>query len=282
MGHEVVVIDNRSSDAHEHFYINPNAEYRNLDISKLNWIRSSFQNVDVVFHLAAESRIMNCVEDPTLAVNTNTTGTCNVLQASKENNVKRFVYSSTSAAYGLNNDIPNTEDMPVDCLNPYSVSKIAGEELCRMYNNLYGLETVMFRYFNVYGERQPTKGQYAPVIGMFQKQHNEGKPMTVVGDGTNRRDYVNVSDVVEANILAANSTDPNILGQVFNLGSGINYSVLDLVRMIGGDDAQYEMLDPRPGEAKETLADCSKVYKYLHWTPHVKLEDWIEQQKEST
>jgi UDP-glucose 4-epimerase len=213
------------------------------------------------------------------------------LQAARENGVKRVVYSSTSSAYGLSNPIPNTEDMPKDCLNPYSVSKTAGEELCKMYTDLFGLQTVIFRYFNVYGENQPTKGQYAPVIGLLKKQHSKGNAMTVTSDGLQRRDYVHVSDVVEANILASTvelgklfnvakekSWDEyhNIgYGEIFNIGSGTNHSVLDLVKLIGGEDAKYTFIPERDGEARETLSDCTKAHGALGWKPKMKLEDWI-------
>ena len=167
-GHHVIVIDNESSDAHEKFFYNNNAVYYQRNVEDYKLIEPLFKGVDYVFHLAAEARIQPTIEDPMLAVKTNVLGTCSVLQAARSCGVKRVIYSSTSSAYGLENPIPNTEDMHKDCLNPYSVSKTAGEELCQMYTNLFGLETVTFRYFNVYGERQPTKGQYAPVIGLFQ------------------------------------------------------------------------------------------------------------------
>ena len=169
---EVIVIDNESSDAHEQFYYNDKATYYNYDIRNYDIIEPLFKGVDYVFHLAAESRIQPPIENPIYAVEANVTGTCNILQASRVHKIKRVMYSSTSAAYGLINEPPLKEDMPKDCLNPYSVSKCAGEELCKMYYDLFGLETVSFRYFNIYGERQPTKGQYAPVIGLFVKQKN--------------------------------------------------------------------------------------------------------------
>jgi len=278
-GHEVCVIDNESTDAHESFYYNDKAKYYRWDIgavgSGYELIETLFKNVDYVFHLAAESRIQPTIENPVLAVKTNVLGTCNVLQAARKNGVKRVIYSSTSSAYGLTNPIPNKEDMRKDCLNPYSVSKTAGEELCQMYSSLFGLETIIFRYFNVYGERQPTKGQYAPVIGLFQDQHFNGNPMTVVGDGLQRRDYVHVSDVVEANILATTTKNKDAIGEIFNIGTGINYSVLDLVNLIGGNEAHFEFIPERPGESKETLSDSSKAFDCLQWKPKINLEEWI-------
>lgn len=273
-GHEVVVVDNESSDAHEQFYWNSKAINYKIDICDYENLSLVMKGVDVVFHLAAEARIQPAILNPIHATKVNVVGTCNVLQAAREAGVKRVIYSSTSSAYGLKNKIPLKEDMSKDCLNPYSVSKTAGEELCSMYYSLFGLETIIFRYFNVYGERQPTKGQYAPVIGLFFKQKRSGLPMTVVGDGLQTRDYTHVSDVVRANFLAATTTNKNALGQIFNVGTGANYSVLDLTRMIGG---QYVHIPPRVGESRETLADISKIKQYLGWFPKVSLESWINE-----
>jgi UDP-glucose 4-epimerase len=274
-GHEVVVIDNESSDAHEQFYWNDKAENYKYDIADYDDIFPLFKDVDVVFHIAAQAGIQICVEDPTTAAKSNMLGTCCVLQAAKENGVKRVVYSSTSSAYGLKNEPPLVETMTRDCLNPYSVSKVAGEDLCKMYTDLFGLETVIFRYFNIYGERHPIKGQYAPVIGIFQRQLAAGEPMTVVGDGLQTRDYTHVSDVVAINIAAANTDNEDAYGQIFNVGFGKNYSVLDLVNMIGGEDAEYEHIPERPGEARHTLSNCNKSKKILKWEAKVALKDWI-------
>ncbi len=276
LGHEITVIDNESSDAHEHFYWNNKCYNHKLDICDYEAILPLFKNIDYVFHIAAEARIQPAILDPAKAVKTNVLGTCNVLQAARTHKVKRVMYSSTSSAYGLKNIPPLREDMPKDCLNPYSVSKTAGEELCSMYSSLFGVETVIFRYFNVYGERQPTKGQYAPVIGLFLKQKSQGKKMTVVGDGLQRRDYTHVSDVVNANIMAAFCNNKNIIGQIFNVGTGINHSVLNLTEMIGGG---FEHIPPRLGESRITLADTSKIKNMIGWEPKIKLEDWINANK---
>jgi len=205
----------------------------------------------------------------------NTVGTCNVLQASRECGVSRVIYSSTSSAYGLKNNIPNSEQMSNDCLNPYSVTKVAGEELCKMYNNLFDLKTIIFRYFNVYGDRQPVSGQYAPVVGIFQRQVAAGEPMTVVGDGLQRRDFTHVSDVVRANILAATSDNSNIFGEVFNVGSGENIDMIELADLIN-KDAPRVHIPAREGEARVTLADIYKIKKFLGWMPQVRIQDWLK------
>ena len=270
--HDVVVIDNESALENENFYWNKSAENYKYDICDYNKIENLFKNIDCVFHLAAESRIQTAIKNPAKTFRVNFIGTLNVLKACKQYKVERVLYSSTSSYYGLKNDVPLVEDMDRDCLNPYSSSKVAGEDLVKMYSKLYNIKSVIFRYFNVYGERQPTKGQYAPVVGLFQKMKSEGKPMTVVGEGDARRDYTHVKDVVSANVLAAMKKDL-LKTETINIGTGTNYSVLELVDMIGGD---YVHIPPRLGEAKETLADISKAKKYLDWEPSIFLENWIE------
>ena len=272
LGHDVIVIDNQSATAHDQFYFNDKAEYHCISITNA-YISGLFQDVDYLFHLAAESRIQPALENPELAIETNILGTCKILKYALDYGVKRVMYSSTSSAYGLINPIPLKEDMKKDCLNPYSITKTAGEDFCKMYTNLYGLETVTFRYFNVYGERQPTKGQYAPVIGLFQRQSDAGEPMTIVGDGEQTRDYTHVSDVVAANIAAMTAPE-EACGELFNIGTGTRYSVNDIARFIGGDVTH---IPARQGEARDTEADNSKAKRILNWEPKVKLEDWINE-----
>ena len=274
-GHQVVVIDNESAEENDRFYWNEKAENHKLDICDYKKIEPLFKNIDYVFHLAAQSRIQPAVKNPIRTVRVNCEGTTNILQASRENGVKKVIYSSTSACYGLANEPPLHEEMNTDCLNPYSVTKVGGEEICKMYTKLFGLKTVTFRYFNVYGDRQPTRCQYAPVIGLFKKQKDSGKPMTVVGDGLQTRDYTNVKDVVRANILAAESKRVGN-GEVINIGVGKSYSVMDLVDMIGGE---HVFIPPRIGESRHTLADVSKANYLLEWEPEINLEDWLEDSK---
>ena len=271
LDYDVIVIDNESANENEQFYWNQNAENYKYDICDYDKIKSLFNNVDYVFHLAAQSRIQPSIIDPNYTFKVNCEGTLNVLNAAKENNVSKIIYSSTSSYYGLKNSIPSKEEMKRDCLNPYSYTKAFGEDLCKMYHQLYRMNIFVLRYFNVYGERQPTNGQYAPVVGIFQRQFDDNKKMTIVGDGTQRRDYTHVKDVVSAN---AKIIESNIDGfEVFNIGTGINYSVLEIAEMIGGP---YEFIPKRKGEAKQTLADISKANKMLNWSPSIMIKDWIE------
>jgi UDP-glucose 4-epimerase len=276
LGHEVVVIDNEYSDAHEQFYWNPKAQNYKYDIRDYENTRQLYDGVDYVFHIAAEARIQPAILNPIEAVSINSVGTCTVLQCAREAGVKRVVYSSTSSGYGMNQS-PNVETQSDDCLNPYSVSKVNGEKLCKMYTSLYGLPTILFRYFNVYGERQPLKGQYAPVVGIFLRQRAVGEPLTIVGDGNQRRDFTHVRDVVQANILAATKeVDSDAFGQLYNVGTGNNYSINQIARMISDNTIN---IAPRPGESRVTLANNQKLRRTFGWEPTIKLDDWINGQK---
>ena len=275
MDHEVVVIDNEYSDAHDHLYWNDDADNYKYDIRDYENTRSLYDGVDYVFHLAAEARIQPAILNPIGAISINSVGTCTVLQCAREAKVKKLMYSSTSAAYGMNSQ-PNVETQPDDCLNPYSVSKVNGEKLCKMYTDLFGLDTVIFRYFNVYGERQPVRGQYAPVIGIFLRQLASGELLTIVGDGQQRRDFTYVKDIVNANIMAAiSNADKEAYGQVYNVGSGINYSINEVASMISKD---VKHISPRVGEARISLANVDKIYETFAWKPQQDLEEWIRKQ----
>jgi len=275
-GHEVNVLDNESSNSNDNYHWLKTGTRRFGD-NVQHWESVNacikLHDIDIIFHLAAESRIQPTIQNPRQAFLTNTIGTCNILQSARENNVKRVIFSSTSAVYGMKNSPPLREDMPVDCLNPYSTSKYAAEEMCRMYTKLFGVETVILRYFNVYGERQPIKGQYAPVTGIFGRQKKSGQQMTIVGDGEQKRDFTYVQDVVQANILSSNLENKNVVGETFNVGSGESTSVLELAKLIGGE---YTFIPERQGEARTTLADISKIKGALGWAPSIKIQDWIK------
>ena len=274
LDHMVVVIDNEYSD-NDNFTWRKDTLNVNIDITDYKALKKACTGADYIFHLAAEARIGPAIENPVNAVNINTIGTCNVLQCAREVKAKKVLYSSTSSGYGLN-EAPNVETQPDDCLNPYSVSKIAGEKLCKMYTDLYGLNTIIFRYFNVFGERAPRKGQYAPVTGIFLRQRAAGEPLTIVGDGEQRRDYIYVKDVANANVMAAISNpDDDAYGQVYNVGSGKNYSVNEIASFISDDTIN---IPPRIGEARNSLANIEKIRKTFAWKPEVDVQEWIKGQ----
>lgn len=277
LGHDVCVIDNLSSDAHDQFYYNKKATYYKDDVTNKHIVTGIFERhkPDYVFHLAAEARIQNCINDPIKAYNVNTTGSLNILEASRMFGVKRIMFSSTSAIYGLNESYPQTEKLTPDCLNMYSYSKLFSEGLFKLYSETYNVDSVCFRYFNVYGPRQPVRGSYAPVIGVFSRQKKMGDPMTVVGDGLQTRDYVHVSDVVQANIAAMNKQD-NLNAEIINIGTNKAFSVLELAIQMGGE---YNHIAPRQGEARHTLADITKAKNLLNWEPKKDLLDYLRNEE---
>ena len=272
-GHDVVCIDNESANNEKFHWTHENGMALNVkgDITDYKFMKNVFTNVDYVFHLAAESRLQSAIQNPIEAVNKNCVGTTVMLQCAREAGVKRFVYSSTSSGYG-NNPYPNVETQPDDCLNPYSASKIAGEKFCKMYTDLYGLETVTLRYFNVFGERSPARGQYAPVIGIFQRQRDAGESLTIVGDGSQRRDFIHVKDVARANYLAATVPLKGYEGEVFNVGSANPYSIQQIADSIS-DSQTY--IPERSGEMETTFADITKIGEVMGWKPEIDVIDWI-------
>ena len=274
-GHEVVVIDNLSTGKKEN--LNPKAQFIEADIADYDSIKKYFEGVEVVFHTAALARITPSVKDPLPAHAANATGTLNVLWAAKNAGVKKLIYCGSSSCYGNQpkENYPLKEDLALLPRSPYALQKIIGEQYCAMFGKLYGLKTVILRYFNVYGPRQLTTGAYATIVGIFLKQREDGKPMTVVADaGERRRDYTYISDVVDANIKSW-QIDLEY-AEVFNVGTGRNYSVNEVAALIGGPTVK---IDPRPWEYQETLADNTKAKKMLGWEPKVRFEDGIAELK---
>ena len=271
MDHQVICVDNESAD-NEKFHWNGETINVSGDITDYKFMKNVFNKVDYVFHLAAESRLQPAIHNPIQAVHKNCVGTTTMLQCAREAGVKRFVYSSTSSGYG-NNPYPNDETQPDDCLNPYSASKVAGEKFCKMYYNLYGLETVVLRYFNVFGQRSPTKGQYAPVIGIFRRQRDAGEPLTLVGDGSQRRDFVHVTDIARANYLACTMPLDDYNGEVLNVGTGSAYSVQQIADAVS-DNQTY--IPKRDGEMETTFADITRIGKVLGWKPEIDVIDYLQ------
>ncbi len=281
-GCEVHVIDSLSGGKKEH--VNPKARFHKKDIRNLADIQPIIKGATFVFHLAALPRVQYSIEHPSETHDVNVTGTLNVLLASKEAGVKRVVYSASSSAYGDQpartigsirsggKTLPLRENMAPLPKSPYGLQKYIGEQYCRVWSAVFGLETVSLRYFNVYGPRMNPDGAYALAIGKFLKQRKEGKPLTIWGDGTQTRDFTHVSDVVRANLLAAESRKVG-KGEAINIGAGRNFSVNELAKLIGGKVAH---IAPRL-EPHDTLADNSLAKKLLGWTPQVKLEDGIKE-----
>lgn len=273
MGHKVIVIDNECSDGHDEYYWNDACENHKIDICDYGRLRHIFQfhKINYVYHLAAKVSVQESVELPLPTFITNALGTANILELSRVFGVDKFIYSSTSAVYGESNPVPSVEDMKEDPLNTYAIGKLSGEHLVRSYHHLYGMKTTCFRYTNVYGDRSRHTGAYAPVVTRFIDMKREGKPVTIFGDGEQRRDFIHVSDVVNAN-TAISYTELDSWGQVFNIGYGKNWSINELAKAIT-DDIQYA--PERSGEMRETLADITKAQNSFIWKPRVNIMDWI-------
>jgi UDP-glucose 4-epimerase len=274
--HQVLVIDDLSASENEQFYFNEKAEYHKIDICEKEKIESLFDGVDYVFHLAAESRIQPAIKNPSRAYNVNVIGTLNILELSRKYNIKRIMYSSTSSVYGLTNELPTSEGTKIDCLNPYAHSKYTGEELFRQYWKEYKVDSVVFRYFNVFGERSPIKGQYAPVVGIFLNQLKNNTDLTIVGDGLKKRDFIYVGDIVTANIDAM-IYEGDLESKTINIGSGSNITIKEIANLISNNQVH---IDNRPCEAENTLADTTNAKDILNFNPKTDVKEWIEKNTE--
>jgi len=271
-GDDVLVLDDLSTGTQANL---PPMPVVIRDISETFDPHIDFEPIDVVFHLAAKARVQPSFTDLFSFHKANVTGTIMALRLAKHLQAKRFVFSSSSSVYGdYSHCLPLAEKNRVPKpQSPYALQKLMGEMYCKIWSQIYGLDTVCLRYFNVYGDRMAS-GQYGMVLQRFLDLRAEGKPLTVRGDGENRRDYTFVGDVVQANILAADREKP-FGGMPLNVGGGQNYSVNEIARMIGGTIEWVDAVD----EPKATLADTSLALKELGWEPTVALPDWIARRR---
>ena len=274
-GYEVEVIDNFSSGKKEN--CNSNVLYHRIDLSdekNFTNIKNIIKNVDGVFHLAAFPRVQESIDNPIKFEKNNTLSTVNILKACSDVGVKRLVYSASSSAYGNTVSLPSKETDPVDPISPYAMQKYYGEVCCRMFSQVYNVETVSLRYFNVYGERQSLDGAYALVMCVFAKQRLDNLPLTIRGDGNQKRDFTHVRDIARANLLAMTSTKVG-QGDVINIGNNDNRSVNQIAQMMGGKTVNIDpVVEPR-----ETLADNTKAKNLLGWEPQIIIEDWVPKYK---
>jgi nucleoside-diphosphate-sugar epimerase len=245
------------------------------DIRDLETCHRAAAGMEGVFHCAAMSRSGPSQEQIDVCTGSNIIGTQNMLLAARDAGVRRFIYSGSSTYYG-NRAPPHRESDAADLLNIYGLTKRVGEQYCLLFDEGFGLPCVVLRYFNVYGPRQPETGAYALVLGIFLRRHAEGKTLEIHGDGSQRRDFVHVRDVVAANIAAYEST---VRGEVFNVGSGTSLSVKQLADMISPDQIHTEA---RKGDSLATLADIAKTRNTLGWTPKVSFEDGLDELKALT
>ncbi len=279
---KVIVIDDLSTGTVSN--IHPDAEWHKISLQDLNTdipigetlshASTLFEGVDTVFHLAALARVQPSIQDPISFNRSNVDGTLKLLFAAHQAGVKRVVYSASSSCYGNTTQFPTPEDAPTNPLSPYGLQKYIGEQYCKMFSEVYGLDTCSLRYFNVYGEGMNLEGAYKLVMGIFAKQLLDGKPLTITNDGEQRRDFTYVKDVVQANILAATYPD-KLNGESFNIGNGKNYSVNEVADMFGGEKVYGE----KRIEPSQTLADNTKAKEVLKWNPTGDLPSWMKKYK---
>ena len=273
-GHEVVVIDNLSNGLERN--VNPEALLIKQDITALDTTcMNHMRRADVLFHMAARARVQPSLIDPAPYWHDNVVGTGAVLDAARTLDIRRVVLSSSSSVYGDTTTFPTPETVPLEPRSPYATSKLLMEQQASCYSRCYGMDTICLRYFNVYGERQPLHGAYKLVMSTFLSQHKSGQRMTIRGDGTQRRDFTYVGDVVRANCLAWQS-EHQFRGDCVNIGASDNMSVMQLASLIGGE---YEFVDA-VDEPKCTLADNTKARELLGWKPTIRLADWLPMYQE--
>ena len=269
-GHDVTVLDNFSTGRLQNLHhVTEKINFIECDISQPGVWQDSFNNIDRVFHLAALADIVPSIDKPDDYYYSNVNGSFNVLEACRKNNVKKIIYSASSSCYGIADNYPTKESAEIRPQYPYALTKYLGEQLVMHWNQVYELPAVSLRFFNVYGPRSRTSGTYGAVFGVFLAQKLAGKPYTVVGDGTQTRDFTFVSDIVDAIIATAES---DVSGEIINVGSDNTYSVNQLVNLLGGDVVR---IPKRPGEPDCTWADISKAKNILNWYPKVNLEEGV-------
>lgn len=271
-GHHVIGLDNLTSGRLanlQHALTSQQFEFAEADIRAPEMMKPFFLDVDWVFHLAGLADVVPSIENPKNYFETNVNGTLNVLQWAHEFNVKRFIYAASSSCYGIPEIIPTPEHAKISPQYPYALTKYFGEELALHWEKVYRLPVVSLRLFNVFGPRSRTTGTYGAVFGVFLAQKLHGKPLTVVGDGEQRRDFTYVSDVAEAFYLAAKSS---LSGEILNVGSGRSCSINYLVELLGEKPV---FIPKRPGEPDCTFADITKIRRQLDWIPKTSFEEGV-------
>lgn len=271
-GHRVRVVDNFSTGKRER--LPEGSELIEVDIRNLDALRPAMQGVHGVFHCAALPRVQYSIEHPIESHESNITGTLNVLLAAKDAGVKRLVYSASSSAYGDAETLPAHEELKPNPLSPYGLQKYVGEEYCKLFAMFFRLQTVSLRYFNVYGPGMADEGAYNTVIAIFLRQRRNHEPLTITGDGEQRRDFTHVRDVIRANRMAMDAVKVG-KGEVLNIGAGNNHSVNEVATLIGGSTSFL----PARVEPRATLADYSKAKALLGWSPTVEFAPAIEELK---
>jgi UDP-glucose 4-epimerase len=270
--YEVRVIDNLSGgylkNLKQHKN-NPKFTLEEADICNIDNNHSLFKDSDLLFHFAGKGDIVPSIDDPTDYMSTNIQGTVQMLEGARAANISKFVYAASSSCYGLA-ETPTSEGHKIEPCYPYALSKYQGEMAALHWQKIYNLPVNSIRIFNAYGERARTTGSYGAVFGVFLKQKLEGKPFTVVGDGSQSRDFLYVSDIARAFLKVAKAKR---VGEVYNLGAGKPQSINRLIQLIGGD---VVYIPERPGEPARTWADIRKIRTHLNWEPLVSFEEGVQ------
>ena len=271
-GHKVIILDNfvsgkRSNLSH---HKNQNVKIIKIDISKDNNLERYFKNIDYVFHLAGLAEIIPSIKNPKKYFINNVLGTLNVIEAAKKTKIKKLIYAASSSCYGTPKSFPTSEKSKIDLKHPYAVTKYMGEELVLKYASIFNMPNISFRFFNVYGPRLNLSGQYSAVMGNFLSQKKNNKPLTIVGDGKQTRDFIHVDDLAKAFLKTIKSKSVN---KIYNLGSGKKTSINTIAKIFGG---KKKFIAKRPGEPKSSLADISKIKKDINWKPSINIEDGIK------
>jgi len=273
-GHKVTVIDNLSTGRLlniEHLKGHKDLSFLKADIADFQTIEPYFKGKDWVFHIAALADIVPSIQMPLNYHHSNVNGTVSVLEASRKNNIKRFIYAASSSCYGIPDHFPTPETAEIRPQYPYATTKYLGEQYVMNWFKIYNLPITSLRFFNVYGPRSRTSGTYGAVFGVFLAQKLNNKPFTVVGDGTQTRDFTFVKDVANACIVSAENK--NAIGEIMNIGSGNTYSVNKLVELLEG---KVTYIPKRPGEPDCTFADISKIKSKINWEPEVSFEEGVK------
>lgn len=280
-GHDVTVLDDLSSGRRTNLKaVRRQIRFIRGSVTDVNTCRRALEGIDCVLHHAAVTSVQQSVDDPLSAHQVNATGTLNILLAARDRGVRRVVYAGSTSAYGNPATLPNSEDHVTRPLSPYAASKLAGEEYCVALHATYGLETVVLRYFNIFGPRQDPNSQYAAVVPRFIAAALGHERPTIYGDGGQTRDFVYVANVVHANVLASRAPAADVAGQVFNVGCGRAVSVNELwekIRSLAGISLLPAYAQGRAGEVRNSLAAIDKARQLVGYEPLVEFDEGLRQ-----